>query len=92
MSDNVIQFGKTPATESEQTRTQELQEEFLASCQNAVAFLTEQAPEIDYFILCGVTKNTKEAAGEFHVLTSRLTVSDFALAIAMLNKTLSRNL
>jgi hypothetical protein len=97
MSDNIITFGQRP-TESGQAaanishRQAELQEEFATACHNAIAFLTEQAPEIDHFILCGVTKNTDESAGEFHVLTSRLSVADFALAIAKLNKTLNRNL
>ena len=96
MSDNIIRFGR-PTESGQESPTpgavDELRREFHECLSNTTSFLANNMDALDHFILCAATKPTDpNEPGEFHILSSRMSVGDFALSIAMLNKALNRNI
>lgn len=90
MSDNVIQFGRpAPATENEQV--DEAREELNACVNNLIEFLNKNKPNISHFVAGVATaENSNAENANFHLFTSRISAADFALALAMMNKALTR--
>lgn len=92
MSDNVVSFSKSsavlPPAVDEGARL-----EFEEAVANAMSFMADNVDKMQHFVLAVVTKEPNaEGHGDFNLMTSRLSVSDFALTIAMLNKSLNRHL
>lgn len=94
MSDNVVSFAKPFAVDPPKPDVDEEARRELEDCAaNAISFLADSMDKLQHFVLAVVTKEPDaEGQGDFNLLTSRLSVSDFALVIAMLNKSLNKHL
>lgn len=94
MSDNIVSFTKPFAVDPPKPDVDDEAQRELEECAaNAISFLADSMDKLQHFVLAVVTKEPDaEGQGDFNLMTSRLSVSDFALVIAMMNKSLNRHL